>query len=223
MANKGGKCPLRRFFPELLTLQWINLLTVNCTQKYLHWIRSCERKPSVDQGRCMMQHSQGDYGHLLIIQIHRVLDVIYCNHYAFVRMWNNSNFLLTEMWEMLGDNLLSSIILQEQPDIPKMIPRFYTPARGDFSGIYKGWVFGGVRIGGRCSLRHKTSHVGWCYGLHWGTLKLQELWGQPWKNLWEVPELLFSGLNLFVQGWRSKKLPPTFSSPTKTFQNFQFS
>lgn len=133
MANKAGKCPLRRFFPEFLTLQWINLLTVNCTQKYLHWTRSCERKPSVDQGSCMMQHSQGDYGRLLIIQIHRFLNVICCNHHAFVTMWNNSSFLPTEMWEMLGDNLLSSIILQEQkPEIPKMIPRFNTPAREIF-------------------------------------------------------------------------------------------
>lgn len=84
----------------------------------------------------------------------------------------------------------------------RMIPRFCnTPARGDFPGIYKDYVSGGVRMDSMCYLRYKTSHIGWCDGMQWTTLKLQEVWGQPWKKLWEVPELLFPGSNLCVQSW----------------------
>lgn len=84
----------------------------------------------------------------------------------------------------------------------RMIPRFCnTPARGDFPGIYKDCVSGRVRMDSMCYLRYKTSHIGWCDGMQWTTLKLQEVWGQPWKKLWEVPELLFPGSNLCVQSW----------------------
>lgn len=84
----------------------------------------------------------------------------------------------------------------------RVIPGFCnTSARGHFSGIYKDCVFGGVGTGSRCYLRYKISYIGWCDGLQWGTLKLREVWGQPWKNLWEVPELLFPGSNLCVQSW----------------------
>lgn len=101
----------------------------------------------------------------------------------------------------------AALFCKVKSQIPqRIVPRFgNTPARGDFSGIDKDCVFGGVGAGGRCYLRYETSKTGWRDGLQWWALKFQEVWDQPWKNLWEVPELLFPASNLRVQGWSCRE------------------
>lgn len=116
MANKGGKCPVRKLFSELLILQRIALLREKLHSKKIFSGLGTERKPSLDKESCLMQHSKGDYGYLLYRFIgisdqfwgffHRALCIL---HYAFSRTFNYSSFVPTKMQEVLGDDFLINI------------------------------------------------------------------------------------------------------------------
>lgn len=125
-------------------------------------------------------------------------------------MWNNSSFLPTETWES------KSHICQ------RMIPRFCnTPARRDFPGIYKDCVFERVGMGSRCwgTKLHILGDVMGCSEQHWSFKKSEANLGRNFEKCQSFFSLARTSV---CRAGAAKKLPTTFSSLSKAFQNCQF-